>query len=69
VNADATTDDVDEQLAKTTSDGSDLQSGVISGRSRIWLLIVCSLGVLLVISSMVALNAMIHWPAAMRFAA
>ncbi|HXS84814.1 MAG TPA: MFS transporter [Mycobacterium sp.] len=54
---DATADEVDEKPSETSvvSEGTD--PFTLTGRSRIWLLIVCSMGVLLVISSMVALNA------------
>ncbi|MGD9622921.1 MAG: MFS transporter [Mycolicibacterium sp.] len=57
MNSDATTDAVDDQPCHTTIDAGDAQTALLSGRSRMWLLVVCSMGVLLVISSMVALNA------------
>ncbi|OMC40838.1 MFS transporter [Mycobacterium sp. GA-1841] len=44
-------------MVNITAQSGDIHSSVLSGRSRIWLLVVCSMGVLLVISSMVALNA------------
>lgn len=43
--------------AHRASVGVGAGAGFLTGRSRTWLLVVCSLGVLLVISSMVALNA------------
>lgn len=55
MNTDATSDEVDEQQSKTVA--APAGSTLLSGRSRLWLLLVCSMGVLLVISSMVALNA------------
>ena len=54
---DATADEVDEQPSETSVVSESTDPFTLTGRSRIWLLIVCSMGVLLVISSMVALNA------------
>lgn len=56
-NTDATIDEDDEQVSKTIAEAGRTESTLLSGRTRIWLLVVCSMGVLLVISSMVALNA------------
>lgn len=44
-------------IEKASDNVDGAESGFLTGRSRTWLLVVCSLGVLLVISSMVALNA------------
>jgi MFS family permease len=57
VNTGATSDEIDGQVANASAEAAASQSSLPSRRSRNWLLIVCSMGVLLVISSMVALNA------------
>lgn len=57
MNTDATTDAVGEHASATRVVSESAGALTLTGRSKIWLLIVCSMGVLLVISSMVALNA------------
>ena len=56
MNTEATSDEIGK-LSVTGADPARTESNVLVGRSRTWLLVVCSMGVLLVISSMVALNA------------